>query len=184
MRLSTFVAALLAVPKLFAQDNRVMEDAITKFKGLSKEVMDVLPASDKAKELLKKRNGGSLPSAPLRGLPQQSRGESGNAQNGGSQEKKQPKTALGAAHGQAAAGSGGAQVTAANGSATIRPGSPVTTLAGAAEQKQIGMPAQPGTSGNGAAGSSSSTGDKALLAWVNDPTRLSLVLVITDFTPS
>lgn len=30
----------------------------------------------------------------------------------------------------------------------------------------------------------SSTGDKALLAWVNDPTRLSLVLVITDFTPS
>jgi rod shape-determining protein MreC len=29
----------------------------------------------------------------------------------------------------------------------------------------------------------SSTGDQALLAWVNDPTSLSLVLVITDFTP-
>ena len=30
----------------------------------------------------------------------------------------------------------------------------------------------------------SSMGDQALLAWVNDPTRLSLVLVITDFAPS
>lgn len=30
----------------------------------------------------------------------------------------------------------------------------------------------------------SSVGDRALLAWVNDPTRLNLVMVITDFTPS
>jgi hypothetical protein len=30
----------------------------------------------------------------------------------------------------------------------------------------------------------SSTSDQAQVAWVNDPTSISLVLVITDFVPS
>jgi hypothetical protein len=30
----------------------------------------------------------------------------------------------------------------------------------------------------------SSTSDQALIAWVNDPTGISLLLVITDFVPS
>jgi hypothetical protein len=30
----------------------------------------------------------------------------------------------------------------------------------------------------------SSTSDQALVAWVNDPAAISLVLVITDFVPA
>lgn len=67
MRLLLSAAILvLTVPSLFGQDNRVMEDAITKFKGLTKEVMDTIPGSEKAKkaaQALKQGTGGGLPNA-------------------------------------------------------------------------------------------------------------------------